>query len=653
MSRKLIASVLAIAVLAGIGYSLFSKDGTAPNGTVELPAENPSEEPSEVEQPSRHEKLPTDIVKQLPIGDQFPPVLYSFLWIDPVPLPGGVNTAGGEDSPFMAPGGETLYFFFTPDVRIPPQEQLLDDVTGIWVSRKVGDVWQEATRVDLGTGDLHLDGCPYASDEELWFCSARAGNYKGLDFWVATIGEDGVTDIRNAGEELNTEIVVGELHITADGSRIYYHSDRADGMGGMDIWYTERTGDGWSEPVNLEQVNSGDSEGYPFLTLDGSELWINRWYMGTPGVFRSKLIEGEWSEPQLIISTFAGEPTLDQDGNIYFVHHFFEEGKMIEADIYVAFKKPTVESTDHLVKPENGYLLGVLPNPAVGQGFEDAYAEASKYTDLVPVWGRPSPFYEMPGELRGDWGQVFVGDMTRGNGMAPLIHLSFIDQGMSLKSPPGIVDPSLSNLVWRLAYKRAVVEVVEAARPRYLSVGNEVNRWLEAYGLEGPNGFKHWVSLYEEIYDEVKELSPDTQVFCTFSREIVSENREADTGFLSLFDGDKLDLLAFTSYPHSVQGVNSPSDIPRDYYAGAAAIMSGKPVAFTEIAWPSHPAFGGEAGQAEFIRMIPELLAGLDVEFVMWPWLHDLGEGDHTGLVMAEGVEKEGLTEWVALRSMG
>ena len=30
---------------------------------------------------------------------------------------------------------------------------------------------------------------------------------------------------------------------------------------------------------------------------------------------------------------------MDPQGNIYFVHHFFREGEMIEADIYVADKK--------------------------------------------------------------------------------------------------------------------------------------------------------------------------------------------------------------------------------------------------------------------------------------------------------------------------
>ena len=46
-----------------------------------------------------------------------------------------------------------------------------------------------------------------------------------------------------------------------------------------------------------------------------------------------------WQEPELIISQFAGEPTLDNEGNLYFTHHFFEDSKMIEADIYVAMKK--------------------------------------------------------------------------------------------------------------------------------------------------------------------------------------------------------------------------------------------------------------------------------------------------------------------------
>jgi hypothetical protein len=77
-----------------------------------------------------------------------------------------------------------------------------------------------------------------------------------------------------------------------------------------------------------------------------------------------------------------------------------------------------------------------------------------------------------------------------------------------------------------------------------------VNRWYEKYGVgeNNPNGFQHYVNLYEEIYDAIKKLSPETKVFCTFAREIISENREADLSVLPMFKPEKMDLLVFTSY---------------------------------------------------------------------------------------------------------
>ena len=55
--------------------------------------------------------------------------------------------------------------------------------------------------------------------------------------------------------------------------------------------------------------------------------------------FRSQKTDGEWDEPELVVSQYAGEPTLDDAGNLYFVHHYFSQGQMIEADIYLATKK--------------------------------------------------------------------------------------------------------------------------------------------------------------------------------------------------------------------------------------------------------------------------------------------------------------------------
>jgi hypothetical protein len=68
-------------------------------------------------------------------------------------------------------------------------------------------------------------------------------------------------------------------------------------------------------------------------------MWFTRTDQGSPATFRSQRVNGEWQEPELIISQFAGESSVDNEGNIYFTHHFYEDGVMLEADYYVAYKK--------------------------------------------------------------------------------------------------------------------------------------------------------------------------------------------------------------------------------------------------------------------------------------------------------------------------
>lgn len=287
--------------------------------------------------PSREDAIPPDAVKIMPSMDAHPPILHSEEWQAPIPLGAPVNSAGAEDSPFITPDGNKLYFFFTPDVRVPVERQILDNVTGIWVSEKSNGAWGEPVRVRLqDKGKLALDGCEFVRGETIWFCSAREG-YEGIHWFVAQNADGKWGGWKNADFDPSYE--VGELHISADGKELYFHSARAGGKTGLDIWASTMEDGTWGNPVNVEAVNTPDNEGWPFLSQGGNELWFTRFYQGSPAVFRSKRASGTWSEPELIMSQFAGEPALDNAGNIYFVHHYYRDGKMLEADIYVAYKK--------------------------------------------------------------------------------------------------------------------------------------------------------------------------------------------------------------------------------------------------------------------------------------------------------------------------
>jgi hypothetical protein len=285
----------------------------------------------------RVDRIPSECVKYTPENDLYPPILYSEDFEAPVPLPGEINTCGGEDSPFILPDGKTLYFFFTPDVGIAPEEQLSDEVTGGWVSYKENGIWSEAQRVWIqDPGLLALDGAVCVSDDEMWFASAREG-YFGVNIFIAEMVDGAWTNWEYSGDRLMKEIGMGELHKRGD--EIYFHSDREGGSGQYDLWMTTKEGNSWSDPVNLKALNTSAMDGFPFVSSDGNELWFTRTYLGTPAIFRSVKQGGAWQEAEMIVSQFAGEPTLDDEGNLYFVHHNFENDKMLEADKYFAKRK--------------------------------------------------------------------------------------------------------------------------------------------------------------------------------------------------------------------------------------------------------------------------------------------------------------------------
>lgn len=288
---------------------------------------------------SRLTSIPPEAVKRTPATDAYPPKSHNPGWSDPVPLPGPINTAGAEDSPFLSADGRTLLFWFTPDLTVPAEKQVGDGATGIYLTTAGPSGWEEPARLALqDPGKPSLDGCPFLLDEELWFCSARPGNYRGVDLWTASLRQRAASGWRNAGEQLNRDLRAGEMHLAADGSWMVFHRDPAPGSG-RDLWMTRRLVDGWSTPTALTELNTPEDEGWPYLTPDGSELWFTRWLQGAPAIYRAQWTGETWGSAELILSGFAGEPTLDVAGNLVFVHHFVEDGELIEADLYVAYRR--------------------------------------------------------------------------------------------------------------------------------------------------------------------------------------------------------------------------------------------------------------------------------------------------------------------------
>jgi hypothetical protein len=314
--------------------------------------------------------------------------------------------------------------------------------------------------------------------------------------------------------------------------------------------------------------------------------------------------------------------------------------------------------------PQAQLILGFASVIPPYHDLEIAYQRASKTSIMTSLWvGSDSVgTWNLADVLSGEWGETILEDFIRGNGLIPIVNLSFFDKDpitgkLILDQPSPGAYQSLSDPEFREAYLKGALEVLLTAKPRYYSLGNEVNRWYEEYGAdpEDPNGFQHFVSLYEEIYHEVKHRSPETEVFCIFAREVVSENREADLAALDFFDPASLDLLVFTTYPFAVEGIDTVANIPDDYYQQAFSRFNvdDLPLGIAETAWSTMNYFGGEAEQATFLKELTNRLTedqNLNLEFLVWWSLYDLENDPHqSGLIGRDFREKEGFLIWQEL----
>ncbi len=91
-----------------------------------------------------------------------------------------------------------------------------------------------------------------------------------------------------------------EPAMTHDGQRFYFlanlPNDGTEDPCDEDIWYVERTDDGWSKPINAgPNVNSDGAEFFPSVTEDGS-LYFTRADVGTRihFIYKSRMVDGEF-----------------------------------------------------------------------------------------------------------------------------------------------------------------------------------------------------------------------------------------------------------------------------------------------------------------------------------------------------------------------
>ena len=197
----------------------------------------------------------------------------------------------------------------------------------LFISERRGGEWSEPVNLGNNVNGPEWDSQPSLSPDgrTLFFVSSRRGGQGGRDIWMSTLDEnDEWTKAVNLGPTVNTPNEDVSPFIHPDNRTLYFASNGRTGFGGYDIYYSERTEKGWSEPKNFgAPVNTAEDQVSLFISADGAKGYYSLEDHSDPSV-KSLIYEFDVPEALRVSSraSYVFGRVTDE-----------ETGKVIEADI--------------------------------------------------------------------------------------------------------------------------------------------------------------------------------------------------------------------------------------------------------------------------------------------------------------------------------
>ena len=193
-------------------------------------------------------------------------------WGEPVNAGPAINTSVKDYGPCISPDGLALYFTSNRDGGY--------GIWDLWVTTRATteDLWGEPNNLGPTVNSEYEQVYPSLSADglSLYFASTRAGGAGGYDLWMTTreTTSDAWGEPVNLGPSVNSSAFDMAPSISSDGRVLFFWRS----AGANEIWMTTRatTQDDWEPAVKLEPPTNTllRRDGTPNLSADGSTLYF-------------------------------------------------------------------------------------------------------------------------------------------------------------------------------------------------------------------------------------------------------------------------------------------------------------------------------------------------------------------------------------------
>ncbi len=268
-------------------------------------------------------------------------------WNQPIGI-ASLNTNANDAAVALSPDGQTL-FTFASDVKNPGD---------LYFSSLNGTEWSKPEKLNANINSDYWEGsCSITADGRyLYFASEKPGGLGGRDLYVSEKVNGEWAPAVNLGPSINTPYNEDAPFIHPDGITLFFSSEGHKSIGGYDIMYSIKKENNWIEPLSM---------GIPLNTTEDDRYYVIN-AKGDVGYFSSNRGGAGGKGQQDIYTVTPGilgeKPILALlKGSVYV------DDKPTEAKIEVVKKETNTAIGPYYANSKTGkYLMAISP----GSGYK-------------------------------------------------------------------------------------------------------------------------------------------------------------------------------------------------------------------------------------------------------------------------------------------
>ncbi len=288
-------------------------------------------------------------------------------------LEGDVNTKFHEGNVAITPDGKRMYFDRNDylDGKFDKSEEGINQIN-LYYTEWVDGGWKGVFSIPFNSSE-YSTGHPAlsANGNTLYFVSDKPGGKGMSDIYRVSIDASGNFGTpERLGDNINTEGKEVFPYIDSNGA-LYFSSDGHQGLGGLDGFYAEASGNGFDDPINLGKGANSEDDDFAFIYNPETQM----------GFMSSNRTGGKGMDD--IYQIVAVEPPCDVTMDINVVNEYTQEpifGARI--DLYDTLENKL--STKSTAEDGKGTVVAECQKPHVVQAFMRGFESNAITVDASP-----------------------------------------------------------------------------------------------------------------------------------------------------------------------------------------------------------------------------------------------------------------------------